>query len=160
MGRRERTAPPGYASARAPPRHRFPDVPSPRVAALSTVVALAVMGIAVSAVLRAGRDLHAPAPLGANWVLAGGSACVGSGALTLSQSGVFLNVTLAEGPLHSLDGRLEGNRFTAHHGPVGAPSGSVVVEGTWTATGLSATVHAPHLLECHGLTLRGTPAPG
>lgn len=96
---------------------------------------LALVGLAW-AVLHAGSSLSAPPPLGAAWTLVEPLPCAaGATALTVSQSGAFLDVRWPGGPVPTLAGRLDGTRVTFTGT---CATGEARGEGTWTAEGLDA----------------------
>lgn len=103
------------------------------------------------AVLHAGSTLTAPQPLGAAWTLVEPLPCAADAtALTVSQSGVFLDVRWPGGPVPVLAGRLDGARVAL----TGAcATGQARGQGTWTAEGLDArlTTCGP----CGDVALRG-----
>ncbi|MFN7146923.1 MAG: hypothetical protein ACK4YP_24320 [Myxococcota bacterium] len=93
---------------------------------------LLVLAAMAWGVLHAGSTLTAPPPLGAAWTLAEPLPCAPDAtALTLSQSGVFLDVRWPGGPVAVLAGRLDGARVTL----TGTCTSGA---GTWTPEGLDA----------------------
>jgi hypothetical protein len=121
------------------------------------VVALLLLVGLVWGVLHAGADLSAPAPLGERWTRTEVGLCAPEATtLTLSQSGVFLDVRWPGGPVEVLRGRLEGERIALHGTLLRCGVGEARLEGTWTPAGLEARVTASGCAACDGARLTAT----
>jgi hypothetical protein len=104
---------------------------------LRLALGLLLLGGACWGVLRAGERLHAPAKLGGTWVVDAPDACLAAApGFTLSQSGVFLEVSWPGGPAEHLRGRLDGDHFTLTAEDGACPDTRLT--GTWTPDGVEA----------------------
>ncbi|MFZ5475936.1 MAG: hypothetical protein ACOZNI_04100 [Myxococcota bacterium] len=98
-----------------------------------TAVGLVALGGAVWGVISSGRGLRAPPPLASTWSVQERAGCAGED-VALTQSGVYLH---AESGGRTWRGKLEGERVSL---TTTCGSESAWLTGTWTPTGLSATV--------------------
>jgi hypothetical protein len=119
---------------------------------------LLLLGSAAWGVLHAGGALTAPEKLAETWhvtVATDGCAALGD-TITLSQSGVFLDVTWPGARPEHLHGRLEGAGTTLTG--TSACGGTATLTGAWSPGVVNATLSAPACSACPQATLRAEPA--